>query len=62
MILRLAQKEDLPAIVDIYNQAIPSKQSTGDTRPESHPGQVHVSATKRRTKAMRDPALLFAKN
>ena len=33
MILRLAQREDLPAIVDIYNQAIPSKQSTGDTRP-----------------------------
>ena len=24
---------DLPAIVDIYNQSIPSKQSTGDTQP-----------------------------
>jgi phosphinothricin acetyltransferase len=33
MIIRLAQIEDLPAIVDIYNQAIPSKQSTGDTQP-----------------------------
>jgi phosphinothricin acetyltransferase len=25
--------DDLPAIVDIYNQSIPSKQSTGDTQP-----------------------------
>lgn len=33
MILRVAHKEDLPAIVDIYNQAIPSRQSTGDTQP-----------------------------
>jgi len=33
MIIRFAQLEDLPAIVDIYNQAIPSKQSTGDTQP-----------------------------
>jgi L-amino acid N-acyltransferase YncA len=33
MIIRLAQIDDLPAIVDIYNQAIPSKQSTGDTQP-----------------------------
>jgi L-amino acid N-acyltransferase YncA len=33
MIIRLAQIDDLPAIVDIYNQAIPSKQSTGDTEP-----------------------------
>lgn len=31
--IRLAQIDDLPAIVDIYNQAIPSKQSTGDTQP-----------------------------
>ena len=31
--MRLAQMYDLPAIVDIYNQAIPSKQSTGDTQP-----------------------------
>jgi phosphinothricin acetyltransferase len=33
MIIRLAQIDDLPAIVDIYNQAILSKQSTGDTQP-----------------------------
>src|SRR5215212_4093924 len=33
MIIRLAQLNDLPAIVDIYNQSIPSKQSTGDTQP-----------------------------
>jgi L-amino acid N-acyltransferase YncA len=33
MIIRLAQIADLPAIVDIYNQSIPSKQSTGDTQP-----------------------------
>jgi L-amino acid N-acyltransferase YncA len=31
--IRLAQLDDLPAIVDIYNQSIPSKQSTGDTQP-----------------------------
>jgi maleamate amidohydrolase len=31
--------------------------STGDTRPESHPGEVNVSATKRKSKAMRDPAM-----
>jgi len=33
MIIRLARNDDLPTIVDIYNQAIPSKQSTGDTQP-----------------------------
>jgi phosphinothricin acetyltransferase len=33
MIIRLAQLDDLPAIVDIYNQSIPTKQSTGDTTP-----------------------------
>lgn len=33
MRIRLAQLDDLPAIVDIYNQSIPSKQSTGDTQP-----------------------------
>ena len=33
MIIRLAQTDDLFAIVDIYNQSIPSKQSTGDTQP-----------------------------
>src|SRR5689334_21481749 len=33
MRIRFAQLDDLPAIVDIYNQSIPSKQSTGDTRP-----------------------------
>ena len=36
---------------------IPIFYSTGDTRPESHPGQVNVSATKRKSKAMRDPAM-----
>ena len=33
MIIRVAQTDDLPAILDIYNQAIPTKQSTGDTEP-----------------------------
>jgi L-amino acid N-acyltransferase YncA len=33
MRIRFAQIDDLPAIVDIYNQSIPSKQSTGDTHP-----------------------------
>ena len=33
MIIRVAQPGDLPAIVDIYNQAIQTKQSTGDTQP-----------------------------
>lgn len=33
MIIRLAQSDDLPRIVDIYNQAVPSRQSTGDTKP-----------------------------
>ena len=33
MLIRFAQMDDLPAILDIYNQAIPSKQSTGDTQP-----------------------------
>lgn len=33
MIIRLAQIADLPVLVDIYNQSIPSKQSTGDTQP-----------------------------
>ena len=33
MKIRIAHREDLPAIVDIYNQSIPSKQSTGDTQP-----------------------------
>ena len=31
--IRLAQIGDLPAIVDIYNQSIPSQQSTGDLQP-----------------------------
>lgn len=41
MIVRLARPEDLPAIVEIYNQSIPSRQSTGDTqslRPEDRLG------------------------
>ena len=29
---RIAKIEDLPQIVEIYNQAIVSKKSTGDTR------------------------------
>jgi L-amino acid N-acyltransferase YncA len=33
MNIRIAQIYDLPAIVDIYNQSIPSKQATGDTQP-----------------------------
>ncbi|HLO32660.1 MAG TPA: GNAT family N-acetyltransferase [Anaerolineales bacterium] len=33
MIIRFARINDLPTIVDIYNQAIPSKRSTGDTQP-----------------------------
>ena len=33
MSIRLAQIVDLPAIVDIYNQSIPSKRATGDTQP-----------------------------
>lgn len=33
MLIRLAQIDDLPAIVEIYNQSIPSRQSTGDTQP-----------------------------
>lgn len=33
MLIRLAQIDDLPAIVDVYNQSIPSRQSTGDTEP-----------------------------
>ncbi len=33
MIVRFAQLDDLPAIVDIYNQSIPSKRATGDTQP-----------------------------
>jgi phosphinothricin acetyltransferase len=33
MIIRLAHTSDLPSIIDIYNQAIPSRQSTGDTQP-----------------------------
>jgi phosphinothricin acetyltransferase len=33
MMIRLAQIDDLPTILDIYNQSIPSKQATGDTQP-----------------------------
>lgn len=32
-LIRTAHPDDLPAIVAIYNQAIPSKRSTGDTEP-----------------------------
>lgn len=32
MSIRTAQLSDLPAIVEIYNQSIPSQQSTGDMR------------------------------
>ena len=33
MNLRNAHIDDLPAIVDIYNQSIPSQRATGDTQP-----------------------------
>ena len=33
MNIRIAQLADLPRIVDIYNQAIPSKRSTSDLSP-----------------------------
>jgi nicotinamidase-related amidase len=36
---------------------LPIFYSTGDTRTESQPGQVNVSATKRKSKALRDPAM-----
>ena len=32
-LIRLAQLDDLPAIVEIYNQSIPSQQATGDLQP-----------------------------
>ena len=35
MSIRIAQLSDLPAIVEIYNESIPSQQSTGDTHPMS---------------------------
>src|SRR5688572_9266370 len=40
MIIRLAKMDDLPAIVDIYNQSIPSQQATGDTQPVSVEGRL----------------------
>ncbi|HSL31332.1 MAG TPA: GNAT family N-acetyltransferase [Anaerolineales bacterium] len=33
MLIRVAHKDDLPVIVEIYNQSIPSQRSTGDTEP-----------------------------
>jgi phosphinothricin acetyltransferase len=33
MFIRLARQGDLPTIVEIYNQAIQTKQSTGDLQP-----------------------------
>lgn len=39
--IRLAQFDDLPALVDIYNQFIPSKQSTGDIQPLRVEDRVH---------------------
>jgi L-amino acid N-acyltransferase YncA len=33
--IRNANEEDLPAIIDIYNQSIPSGRATADTRPIS---------------------------
>ena len=32
-LIREATEEDLPAIVEIYNQSIPAGWSTADTRP-----------------------------
>lgn len=55
-VMRLATEKDLPAIVEIYNSTIPTRQSTADTvavtvesrlewfrqhRPENHPLMVH---------------------
>jgi L-amino acid N-acyltransferase YncA len=34
MFIRPAQIDDLPTLVEIYNQSIPSKRSTGDTQPQ----------------------------
>ena len=33
MLIRIAETRDLPAIVEIYNEAIPSQRSTADTQP-----------------------------
>lgn len=33
MLIRIAEHRDLPTIVEIYNEAIPSKRSTADTQP-----------------------------
>lgn len=33
MVIRIAQQEDLPSVVEIYNQAIQTKHSTGDLQP-----------------------------
>ncbi len=35
MNIRLAQREDLPRIIEIYNQSIPGRQSTADMEPVS---------------------------
>lgn len=32
MLIRIAETRDLPAIVEIYNEAIPSRRSTADTQ------------------------------
>jgi len=40
MRIRLAEVNDLPTIVDIYNQSIPSQQATGDTQPVSVEGRT----------------------
>lgn len=39
MLIRLAQINDLASLVDIYNESIPSKQSTGDTQPVTVEGK-----------------------
>jgi phosphinothricin acetyltransferase len=51
MIIRLARQGDLPQIVEIYNQAIQTKHSTGDLQPlqvkdqvawfEAHPAEKY---------------------
>ena len=48
---RLAQREDLAAIVEIYNETIPSRQVTADTEPVSVASRIpwfdaHSSATR----------------
>jgi len=40
MKIRLANQTDLPRMVEIYNQSIPSKCSTGDLQPTNENNQI----------------------